>query len=134
MTATDRREARTVYSNQSVKRDRLAVAAPGGSSLGDCGENVVSTVPAGTSGRGAACGYGRQDGAYDERSGTSMAAPHVAGVAALLKAQGRSYDDVIRALVSTARNPVTGARGTWDPAYGYGIVDAAAAVAAPRPR
>jgi hypothetical protein len=32
---------------------------------------------------------------------------------------------------STARHPATGARGVFDPVYGYGIVDAEAAVAYP---
>ena len=34
-------------------------------------------------------------------------------------------------LMSTARTPATGSRGTYTPTYGYGIVDAQAAVAAP---
>jgi serine protease len=33
-------------------------------------------------------------------------------------------------LMSTARTPVTGTRGTYTPVYGYGIVDAEAAVSA----
>ena len=60
-----------------------------------------------------------------------MATPHVAGVAALLAAQGRSRTNILTAITSTARNPATGRRSAWDPVYGYGIVDAAAAVAAP---
>jgi serine protease len=60
-----------------------------------------------------------------------MATPHVAGVAALLTAQGRNVNAVFSVLKSTARTPVTGTRGTLTPTYGYGIVDAAAAVAAP---
>ena len=36
-----------------------------------------------------------------------------------------------RILTETARQPVTGLRGIYDPVYGYGIVDAAAAVASP---
>jgi serine protease len=60
-----------------------------------------------------------------------MATPHVAGVAALLAAQGRSVQNIYDTLTSTARQPVTGLRGTFTPLYGYGIVDAAAAVAAP---
>ena len=74
------------------------------------------------------CGYGDN---YDEFAGTSMATPHVAGVAALLAAQGRSVDNIYSTLTSTARTPVLGLRGVFSPAYGYGIVDAAAAVAAP---
>ena len=60
-----------------------------------------------------------------------MATPHVAGVAALLTAQGRTSADVVRVLKETARTPGTGTRGTYTPTYGYGIVDAQAAVAAP---
>ena len=57
-----------------------------------------------------------------------MATPHVAGVAALLYAQGRSVEAVEDAILSTAVTPGTGARGTYTPTYGYGVVDALAAV------
>ena len=60
-----------------------------------------------------------------------MATPHVAGVAALLTAQGRGAAEVVSVLKSTARKPGVGLRGIYDPVYGYGIVDAAAAVASP---
>jgi serine protease len=60
-----------------------------------------------------------------------MATPHVAGVAALLTAQGRTAAQVYSVLKSTARTPGAGLRGVYTPLYGYGIVDAAAAVAAP---
>ncbi len=58
--------------------------------------------------------------------GTSMAAPHVSGVAALLISNGvTGPDDVREALQSTAENK--GASG-YDLAYGWGIVDAYAAL------
>lgn len=68
---------------------------------------------------------------YRYLSGTWLAAPHVAGVIALLLAQGRSPAQAVDVLLATARTPGTGP-GTWTPQYGHGIADAAAAVAAPR--
>jgi len=58
--------------------------------------------------------------------GTSMAAPHVSGVAALIIANGTTDPDAVREkLVSTAEK-----KGfpDWDAKYGFGIVDAAAAL------
>ena len=58
--------------------------------------------------------------------GTSMAAPHVSGVAALLIANGVTGPDNVRgALESKAEDK--GDTG-WDPEYGWGIVDAYAAL------
>jgi hypothetical protein len=60
-----------------------------------------------------------------------MAAPQVSGVAALLAAQGRDADNVEQALIDTARTPLIDQAGVFTPLYGYGIVDAAAAVRHP---
>ena len=101
--ATDSADAVTSYSNKGSYVD---VAAPGNS--------IVSTYPG---------------GGYRTMSGTSMASPHVAAVAALLLAArpGLTPDQVEQALESTATD--LGPAGK-DTDYGYGRIDAAAAVAA----
>ncbi len=58
--------------------------------------------------------------------GTSMAAPHITGIAALLISNGVTSPDAIReALQNTARD--LGPAG-WDQEYGWGLVDAYAAL------
>ena len=130
VTATDKREAPAAYSNWGVNQDVASVAGPGGSlggQAGLCGEDVLSTVPAGTSYLGEDCGFGSS---YDEYAGTSMATPAVSGVAALLTAMGLTDDQVVDVLLSTSRQPVGDVRGVFTPNYGWGIVDAVAATQA----
>ncbi|MGL4340186.1 MAG: S8 family serine peptidase, partial [Rhodoglobus sp.] len=66
-------------------------------------------------------------------SGTSGAAPIVSGVVALVRAAHPELDapDVIKRIIATARD--SGAPGA-DPLYGYGLIDARAAVEASVPR
>jgi hypothetical protein len=85
------------------------VAAPG--------VNILSTYPGGR---------------YAYMSGTSMAAPHVTGVVALIQAmrsalglRPRTPDEMYQVLTSTARD--IGPAG-FDAFSGYGLVDAYAAV------
>lgn len=68
-----------------------------------------------------------QDFGYWFLEGTSMAAPHVSGIAALLISKGIATKpaEVREALQSTAEDK--GPEG-WDPEYGWGIVNAYAAL------
>lgn len=96
--------------------DYVDVAAPGGDDEGSRGEMILSTYLA---------------GGYEYLAGTSMAAPHVAGLAGLLAAQGRSRIEIRNRIERTARD--LGPTGK-DEFYGHGLVDAAAAVGArPQP-
>jgi hypothetical protein len=69
---------------------------------------------------------GSSAGSYGFSSGTSFSAPEVAGVAALVMAANPLVpaNEVAEILKETASGG-----GAWNPAVGYGVVDAAAAVA-----
>lgn len=58
--------------------------------------------------------------------GTSMATPHVSGVAALLISEGANGPDEVRAAIQNTATDL-GASG-WDKYYGYGLVNAKAAL------
>lgn len=95
----------------------IAVRAPGGARAGTCSQDVVSTAPPGSALN--TCG----DASYVSDSGTTFAAAHTAGVAALLVGRGLTNQQVVDCLRDTSSG-----RGVWDPLMGYGIVNAARAV------
>jgi serine protease len=108
--AVNRSGGKASYSNYGANVD---VAAPGG----DSGGAILSTWNAGTT-TPAGDNYGTM-------MGTSMATPHVAGVAALMLAKNPNLtpDEVEARLKATARAFPAACSGC-----GAGIVDAAAAV------
>ena len=61
--------------------------------------------------------------------GSSMAAPHVAGVAALIQAQGIKDPDKVEAILKMSAAPVPGDKQNF---YGAGLLDAARALARAR--
>jgi serine protease len=115
--ATKYEERIASYSNQGASLD---LTAPGGYILTDrnrdgYGDGVLQYT------------FGSGSWGYFFYQGTSMASPHVAGVAALLIANGVATTpaEVQTALEMTAEDK--GDAG-WDSIYGYGIVDAFAAL------
>jgi len=101
--ATDRNAARASYSAWGPTLD---LSAPGSS--------VLSTVA--------------NDG-YGTKSGTSMASPHVAGVAALVRAAAPAKTPAqVEAILKSTARPMPASK--CSKGCGAGIVDAAAAVAA----
>ena len=113
--ATQADEQTTFYSNWGKEID---VAAPGGNTRGDEKGGVLqNTINPRT-----------KESIYAWYMGTSMASPHVAGVAALIVSQGVTQPDAVeKVLKATARLP-EGKKA--DNHYGAGIVDASAALGA----
>jgi len=119
------------YSNFGVGLD---VVAPGGSmySVGSCDDGGstdeaealafrIGILAADSNFNGTVCGSLGYTSVY----GTSFAVPHVAGVAALLVAQGLNRVQIMQCIRTTADD--LGAPG-YDPVYGYGLVNAYRAV------
>jgi len=63
----------------------------------------------------------KMEGGYEELSGTSMAAPHVAGLAALAVARGASTPAAVRAMLRGAATPLPGLTPSLQ---GLGMIDA----------
>ena len=122
VSATQEDEATTFYSNYGKEVD---IAGPGGNTRGATGEKggvLQNTIAVGNP----------EKSGYYAFMGTSMASPHVAGVAALVVGEGVTNPDMVeKILKDSARKPKGSQKYTTD-RYGAGIVDAPAAVLAAR--
>lgn len=125
VSATDFDGNRAPYSNRGPYVD---VAAPGGNLAADANndgysDGVLSSV--------ATIEQGQRVGNYALYQGTSMAAPHVAGVLALMKAvyPELTPDEFSSLLASGAITSVEEGTGR-DDLFGYGLIDAYLAVSA----
>ncbi len=98
---------------------KWGIAAPGGSTNGGTSERVYSSIWS-------------KDGKvhYGYGVGTSMAAPHVSGAAAILRSLGFGPTETVGRLLATSKD--LGPRGN-DTSYGRGRLDVAAAVAGLKP-
>ncbi|MBI3552324.1 MAG: S8 family peptidase [Elusimicrobia bacterium] len=98
VSASDERDRISSFSSRG---DKVEFIAPG--------EDVKSTVPG---------------GGYDWLSGTSMATPHVAGLAALAVSRGYRGIDAVRKALTRAAKPI----GLKPTEQGRGLIDAAVLV------
>lgn len=119
VSATTRSGERAGYSNRGPTID---VAAPGGdtSNLNSTGEpdGILSTLA-----------DGQRNPTYRSAQGTSMAAPHVAGVAALMKWLNRDLTaDRFRALLKGGQLTTDLGTPGKDDLFGHGLIDALKAV------
>nr|WBO81082.1 S8 family serine peptidase [Streptomyces sp. SBE_14.2] len=115
--ATDRQGNRSYYSNYGSVVD---IAAPGGETNSVTTNGILSTLNSGTKGPGSE--------SYEYYQGTSMAAPHIAGLAALMKSANTALTPAqIESAIKTNSRALP---GTCSGGCGAGLADAAKTVQA----
>ncbi|QOV34825.1 S8 family serine peptidase [Streptomyces ferrugineus] len=115
--ATDRQGNRSYYSNFGSVVD---IAAPGGETNSVTANGILSTLNSGT--------QGPSGENYKHYQGTSMAAPHIAGLAALMKSANSSLTPAqIESAIKTNSRTLS---GSCSGGCGAGLADAAKTVQA----
>ncbi|WP_338895469.1 S8 family serine peptidase [Streptomyces sp. TG1A-60] len=115
--ATNRAGSRSSYSNYGSVVD---IAAPGGETRSALSNGILSTLNSGTRGPGSE--------KYEYYQGTSMAAPHIAGLAALLESADSALTPA--RIESAIKNNSRALPGTCSGGCGAGLADAAKTVRA----
>ncbi len=118
--ATSKAGTPAYYSNRGAGID---IAAPGGSGVGTASDQVLSTYNTGTTTPGT--------NTYGWLPGTSMAAPAVAGAAALAYSVGITNPTIVERVLKATARPAPGCTAAT---CGAGLVDANAVLRAKAPK